>query len=56
MTDEQRYMELLKALGELLADNNSTISLANYRIKTLEDKLAKAEKQIEDLKKGNENE
>lgn len=56
MTDEQKYMELMKALGELLAKNNTAITLANYEIRTLKEKLADAERQIEDLRKGNENE
>lgn len=53
MTDKEKYMELLKALGELLHENNNTISYANYKIKSLEEKLAEAEATIEELKKGN---
>lgn len=56
MTDEQKYMELLKSLGELLADNNRTIRLAKYEIETLNAKLEDAEATIEELKKGNSNE
>lgn len=53
MTEEQKYSEVLKALGELLAENNRTIRLANYEIDNLKAKLEEAEKTIEELKKGN---
>lgn len=55
MSDEQKYMELLKAIGQLLAENNRTIWLANYEITSLKEKLAEAEATIEELKKGETN-
>lgn len=56
MTDEQKYLVLLKAMAELLEKNNTSISLANYQIHSLESKLAAAEKQIQELKKEVKNE
>lgn len=43
MTNEQKYAEVLKALGEVIADKDITISCKDYRIKELEQKLAAAE-------------
>ena len=51
MTDEQRYAELLKAVGELLQNKNTTISILDYELQEAKNKLNKAEKQLQDLVK-----
>lgn len=43
MTDEQKYAEVLKGLGELLFDKNMTISCQKYEIDRLKAKLEAAE-------------
>lgn len=43
MTDEQKYAEVLKELGEVLADHNATISCQKWQIDQLKEKLAAAE-------------
>ena len=43
MTNEQKYNEVLKELGALLADKNATISCQRWQIDQLNEKLAKAE-------------
>lgn len=43
MTNEQKYSELLKELGALLADKNATISSQKWQIDQLEEKLEAAE-------------
>ena len=43
MTSEQKYSEVLKELGALLADKNATISSQKWQIDQLKEKLAKAE-------------
>lgn len=43
MTNEQKYSEVLKGLGELLADKSITISTQNWQIAQLKEKLASAE-------------
>lgn len=51
MTDEQRYAELLKAIGELLLNKNTTISILDYELREAKNKLSKAEQQLQDLGK-----
>ena len=43
MTDEQRYSAVLKELGEVLAEKNTTISCQKWQIDELEAKLEAAE-------------
>lgn len=48
MTDEQKYAEVLKELGALLADKNLTICCDKYRIQQLEEKLKAAEAELQE--------
>ena len=48
MTDQQKYAEVLKELGALLADKNATISCQKWQIEQLKEKLAAAEKELAD--------
>ena len=51
MTDEQRYSAVLKELGAVLADKNTTISCQKWEIDNLKEKLAAAEAELaEDAK------
>lgn len=43
MTAEQKYAEVLKELGALIADKNTTISCQRWQIEQLKEKLAAAE-------------
>lgn len=43
MTDEQKYDAVLKELGELLQNKNTTISCQKWEIDNLKEKLAAAE-------------
>lgn len=45
MTDEQKYNEVLKELGETLANKNCTISTQKWQIENLQEKLAAAEEE-----------
>ena len=45
MTDEQKYNAVLKELGALLADKNTTISIQRCHIDQLKEKLAEAEEE-----------
>lgn len=47
MTDEQRYSAVLKELGEVLQDKNTTISCQKWQIDNLKEKLAAAEKELD---------
>ena len=47
MTGEQKYSEVLKALGELLQSKNTTITCNEITIKELKDALVAAEEQID---------
>lgn len=51
MTDEQKYNEVLKALGEVLAENSVTISTQSWQIDQLKEKLAAAEKERAEAEK-----
>ena len=50
MTNEEKYTELLKDLGELLKSKNDKIAVQECIINSLESKLAGAEEQIKSLK------
>ena len=43
MTDEQKYNAVLKELGELLQNKNTTISCQRWQIDELKEKLEAAE-------------
>ena len=43
MTSEEKYSEVLKELGALLADKNATISSQRWQIAQLKEKLKAAE-------------
>lgn len=45
MTDEQRYSAVLKELGEVLQNKNTTISCQKWQIDQLKEKLAAAEEE-----------
>ena len=45
MTDEQRYSAVLKQLGEVLQEKNTTISCQKWQIDSLKEKLAAAEEE-----------
>lgn len=45
MTDEQRYSAVLKQLGEVLQEKNTTISCLRWQIDELKEKLAAAEEE-----------
>lgn len=45
MTDEQKYNAVLKELGELLQNKNTTISCQSWQIDQLKEKLAAAEEE-----------
>lgn len=46
MTAEQKYNEVLKELGALIADKNTTISCQRWQIEQLKEKLAAAEAEL----------
>ena len=48
MTDEQKYSAVLKELGELLQNKNTTISCQKWQIDELKAKLEAAEKERDD--------
>ena len=43
MTDDQKFSVVLKELGELLQEKNTTISVQSWQIDQLKEKLACAE-------------
>lgn len=47
MTDEQRYIELLKAISELLFAKKTKIAMLEYEVQRLGAVVAKAEKTAE---------
>lgn len=56
MPDSQNFIEILNVLGEALRDKRVEINGSRYVIESLKEKVAAAEEQIEELKKGTENE
>lgn len=54
MTEESKYNALLKEIGALLAQKNDRIMFQDFEIRDLKKKLETAEKFIEKLKEGNE--
>lgn len=51
MTNEQKYDEILKALGETLAAKNDALYWANHYSKQYKEKLAAAEKALQAAEK-----
>jgi chromosome segregation ATPase len=47
MTDEQRYSAVLKELGEVLQEKNTTIRCQKWQIDQLKEKLEAAEKECD---------
>lgn len=52
MTDTEKYNELLKELAQLIKEKNNTIAFQKYQLETLQEKLEKAENEIQRLKGG----
>ena len=46
MTDNEKYSAVLRELGELLENKNTTISSQNWQIEQLKEKLAVAENEL----------
>ena len=53
LTDEQKYQELLKEVGEMIKGKNERIMLLEYEVKSLSEKLEAAEKEIAKVKEQN---
>ena len=46
MTTEQKYLEVLKALGELIAKKDDEIIYLQYQVETLKRQLDEAKKEM----------
>lgn len=55
MTDEQKYLELLKEIARIIKEKNDEIIINSFRVEDLKKKLLQAEQKIEDLRKENTN-
>lgn len=51
MTDEQKYQELLKEVGQTFKEKNDTICILNIKLSNLERELKKANETIDELRK-----
>lgn len=49
MTDNEKYAALLKEVGELLADKNSTIALQDFQLREYKREVAELKKKVEEL-------
>lgn len=47
MNDDQRYSAVLKELGEVLQEKNTTINCQRWQIETLKEKLEAAERECD---------
>lgn len=56
MSDEKKYLELLKEIGRIIKEKNDEIVINSFRVDDLRKKLEKAETEIEELRKENKNE
>lgn len=56
MSDEQKYLELLKEIARMIKEKNDEIIISNFRISDLHKKLENAEKEIFELRKVTNNE
>lgn len=50
MTDERKFIELLKEMGELLMQKNNYLNMKEFQIERLESKLTAAEKELAELR------
>lgn len=53
MSDEKKYLELLKEIGRIIKEKNDEIIINSFRVEDLKKKLEKAEQEIDDLRKEN---
>ena len=51
MSDEQKYQELLKEIGQSIKAKNDTICILGFKVSNLERELKDAHKTIEELRK-----
>lgn len=51
MSDEKKYLELLKEIARVIKEKNDEIIINDFRVSDLKKKLQAAEKQIEELRK-----
>lgn len=51
MSDEKKYLELLKEIGRIIKEKNDEIIINTFRVEDLKKKLSQAEKEIDDLRK-----
>lgn len=51
MTDDQKYAEIMKELGELLMQKNNHIQMKDFQVERLQTKLSAAEKELQELRK-----
>lgn len=51
MSDEKKYLELLKEIGRIIKEKNDEIIINDFRLSDLKNKLESAEKEIEELRK-----
>lgn len=55
MSDEKKYLELLKEIGRIIKEKNDEIIINDFRLSDLKKKLENAEKEIEELRKETKN-
>lgn len=53
MSDEKKYLELLKEIGRIIKEKNDEIIINTFRVDDLKKRLADAEKTIDELRKEN---
>lgn len=51
MSDEKKYLELLKEIGRIISEKNDEILINSFRVSDLKKKLEDAENQIDELRK-----
>lgn len=51
MSDEKKYLELLKEIGRIIKEKNDEIIINDFRVSDLKKRLADAEKEIDELRK-----
>lgn len=52
MSDEKKFLEILKEIGRIIKEKNDEIIINDFRVSDLRKKLEKAEKEIDELRKG----
>lgn len=55
MTDDQKFLEILKEIGRIIKEKNETIIISDFRISDIKKKLENAENEIAELRKGARN-